>query len=121
MDLPTYSAPPKRTNKSVFLSETEFEMLDFLTEATQCPSASDCLRLFIKHEYMDITDGKRQPSDFLSIRNRRMQKRQSYRLSEDEQQALNRLCEFYGDTESAVIRHLIRYYYAEYRKEADNE
>ena len=123
MDLPTYSAPEKRTNKSVFLSEAEFQMLDFLTEATRCPSASDCLRLLIKHEYMDVTDGNRQRSEFISIRNRRMLKRQSYRLSKDEQQYLNLVCEFFGDNESAVIRHLVRYYYAVFKamKDADNE
>lgn len=120
MHLPKFSAHKWRKGKSVFLSEAESEMLMMLIEATCSPSASDCIRLFISHEMGEVDNGKRQPSEFISIRNR-MQKRQSYRLSEDEQRALNRLCEFYGDTESAVIRHLIRYYYAEYRKEADNE
>lgn len=120
MKLPMFSAHKWRKGKSVFLSETESEMLMMLAEATCSPTASDCIRLLISHEVAEVDNGKRQRSEFISIRNR-MDKRQSYRLSEDEQQALNHLCEFFGDNESAVIRHLIRFYYAEYREDADNE
>lgn len=120
MKLPMFSAHKWRKGKSVFLSEAEYEMLMMLAEATCSPSASDCIRLLISHEVAEVDNGNRQRSEFISIRNR-MNKRQSYRLSEDEQQALNHLCEFFGDTESAVIRHLIRFYYAEYREDADNE